>query len=72
MNDGLKTFIAAPEPDRLDIFLAASRRLGTAVQNVPDNRTLQIVCYFAVSLLRNCTIGPVPLIAAIVAGVASL
>src|SRR5216684_8371637 len=34
MNDGFKKFIAAPERDRLDIFLAASRRLGTAVQNV--------------------------------------
>jgi predicted nucleotidyltransferase component of viral defense system len=34
MNDGFKKFIAAPERDRLDIFLAASRRLGAAVQNV--------------------------------------
>ncbi len=34
MNDGFRKFIAAPERDRLDIFLAASRRLGTAVQNV--------------------------------------
>lgn len=34
MNDGLKKFIAAPERDRLDIFLAASRRLGAAVQNI--------------------------------------
>jgi hypothetical protein len=34
MNDGFKKFIAAPERDRLDIFLAASHRLGTAVQNV--------------------------------------
>jgi hypothetical protein len=29
-----KAFITAPERDRLDIFLAASRRLVTAVQNV--------------------------------------
>jgi hypothetical protein len=34
MNEGFNKFIAAPERDRLDIFLAASRRLGTAVQNV--------------------------------------
>jgi hypothetical protein len=34
MNDGFKKFIAAPKRDRLDIFLAASRRLGAAVQNV--------------------------------------
>jgi len=34
MNDGFKKFIAAPERDRLDIFLAASHRLGTTVQNV--------------------------------------
>jgi Nucleotidyl transferase AbiEii toxin, Type IV TA system len=34
MNEGFKKFIAAPERDRLDTFLAASRRLGTAVQNV--------------------------------------
>jgi hypothetical protein len=34
MNDGFKKFIAVPERDRLDVFLAASRRLGTAVQNV--------------------------------------
>jgi hypothetical protein len=34
MNDGFKKFISAPERDRLDIFLAASRRLGAAVQNV--------------------------------------
>lgn len=34
MNDGFNTFIAAPERDRLDIFLAASRRLGATVQNV--------------------------------------
>jgi hypothetical protein len=34
MSDGFKTFITAPERDRLDIFLAASRRLGAALQNV--------------------------------------
>ena len=34
MNDGFKKFIAAPVRDRLDIFLAASRRFGAAVQNV--------------------------------------
>jgi hypothetical protein len=34
MNDGFNKFIAAPKRDRLDIFLAASRRLGAAVQNV--------------------------------------
>jgi len=34
MNDGFKKFIAASKRDRLDIFLAASRRLGAPVQNV--------------------------------------
>ena len=34
MSDGFKTFITAPERDRLDVFLAASRRLGAAVQNI--------------------------------------
>ena len=34
MNDGFKEFIAASRRGRLDIFLAASRRLGAAVQNV--------------------------------------
>jgi hypothetical protein len=34
MSDGFKTFITAPERDRLDIFLAASRRLGAALPNV--------------------------------------
>ena len=34
MNDGFKKFIAASKRDRIDIFLAASRRLGAAVQNV--------------------------------------
>ena len=34
MNDGFKQFILAPERDRLDLFLAASRRLGAAVQNI--------------------------------------
>ena len=39
MNDGFKKFIAAPERDRLDVFLAASRRLGAAVQNPPTRPT---------------------------------
>ena len=34
MSDGFKTFITAPERDRLDIFLAASRRLGAALPNI--------------------------------------
>ncbi|HEY6327842.1 MAG TPA: nucleotidyl transferase AbiEii/AbiGii toxin family protein [Blastocatellia bacterium] len=34
MNDGFKTSMAAPERDRLDLFLAASHRLGTTVRNV--------------------------------------
>jgi hypothetical protein len=41
-------------------------------QAFPDNYTLQIVCHFAVSLPGNCTIAVVLLIAAMVAGVASL
>jgi nucleotidyltransferase AbiEii toxin of type IV toxin-antitoxin system len=47
MNDGFEKFIAAPERDRLDIFLAASRRLGAAVQNVEKDfwvcRTLDVL-----------------------------
>ena len=35
MSDGFKTFITAPERVRLDIFLAASRRLGAAL---PERR----------------------------------
>ena len=34
MNGGFKSFITAPERDRLDAFLAASRRLGAALQNI--------------------------------------
>jgi hypothetical protein len=34
MNGGFKSFITAPERDRLDVFLAASRRLGAALQNI--------------------------------------
>jgi hypothetical protein len=47
--------------------------IGAIKQQVfPDNRTFQNVRHFTVSLLRNCTIAVVLLIAAIVAGVASL
>jgi predicted nucleotidyltransferase component of viral defense system len=34
MNGGFKSFITAPERDRLDAFLAASRRLVAALQNI--------------------------------------
>lgn len=34
MSGGFTTFITAPERDRLDILLAASRRLSAAVQNI--------------------------------------
>jgi hypothetical protein len=34
MNEGFKKFIAESERDRLDTFLAASRRLGTPLQNI--------------------------------------
>src|SRR5205823_2575741 len=34
MNGGFKSFITAPERDRLDAFLAASRRLGAALLNI--------------------------------------
>ena len=34
MNDSFRTIIAAPDAERLDLFLTAARRLGTAVQNV--------------------------------------
>jgi hypothetical protein len=38
MNEGFKKFIAASERDRLDIFLAASRRQVT--RNPPTTRHL--------------------------------
>jgi hypothetical protein len=34
MNDGFRKFMLANERDRLDLFLTASNRIGTAVQNV--------------------------------------
>jgi hypothetical protein len=34
MSDGFRKFMLASEHDRLDLFLAASTRVGTAIQNV--------------------------------------
>lgn len=34
MNASYRTVIAAPDDERLDLFLTAARRMGTAVQNV--------------------------------------
>jgi predicted nucleotidyltransferase component of viral defense system len=34
MSDGFKELMRASERDRLDLFLSAARRVGTAVQNV--------------------------------------
>lgn len=34
MNPSFRTVIAAPDEERLDLFLTAARRMGTAVQNV--------------------------------------